>query len=229
MTPSSWLCPLPGGSVSEEYALSCDRGRPVRLMIVPALFDEGNRMRRFTVEAMRMLDAGDGADGGIDSFLPDLPGCNESLQPLDRQDPTDWLDAMTAAARHFAATHVLGIRGGCLFTPAGLPALHYAPAKAASILRQMVRARILSSREAGREERREDLAAMATEHGITLAGYALGPDFYRHFEPMSPNPDATVIAQEQLGGSGLWLRAEPDENAAQSQTLAASVARALTA
>ncbi|AXB76954.1 hypothetical protein [Novosphingobium sp. P6W] len=222
MTPSSWPCPLPGGGTCEEFALQFDAGRTVRLLVVPALFDEGNRMRRFTVEVMRRLDT-----AGIDSFLPDFPGCNESLQALEAQDPTDWLDAMTAAARHFNAGHVLGIRGGCLFTPQRLPAFHYAPVKAASILRQMVRARILASREAGREENREQLAQTALADGITLAGYELGADFYRHFEPMAADDDAVIVAQEHLGGSGLWLRAEPDENAAQADALAAILASAL--
>jgi hypothetical protein len=46
---------------------------PTRLLIVPALFDEGNRMRRLTVEVMRRLAA-----SGIASVLPDLPGLQES-------------------------------------------------------------------------------------------------------------------------------------------------------
>ncbi|WP_404480852.1 hypothetical protein [Novosphingobium sp. BL-52-GroH] len=224
MTPSSWPCPLPGGGTCEEYALQFDAGRRSRLLVVPALFDEGNRMRRFTVEVMRRLDA-----IGIDSFLPDLPGCNESLQPLEAQDPTDWLDAMTAAARHFGASHALGIRGGCLFTPQRLPAFHYAPVKAAATLRQMVRARILSAREAGREEHRDALAQEALARGITLAGYRLGADFYRHFEPMTPDASATAIAQEHVGGAGLWLRAEPDENAEQAGALAAILADEIAA
>ncbi|KQM19341.1 hypothetical protein [Novosphingobium sp. Leaf2] len=224
MTPSSWPCPLPGGGIREEYALVFDRQRGPRVLIVPALFDEGNRMRRFTVEVMRRLDR-----AGCDSFLPDFPGCNESLQPLEHQDPADWTDAMAAAARHFAASHALGIRGGCLFTPERLTAMHYAPVKAASILRQMVRARVLASRESGHEERREDITTRAIERGITLAGYALGADFYRHFETMTPRDDAQIIAQEQVGGSGLWLRAEPDENAGQADALAAIVAAAITA
>lgn len=225
MIPASWPCPLPGGGSSEEYALTFGltfggansaARRPVRLLVVPALFDEGNRMRRLTVEVMRRLDA-----AGIASVLPDLPGCNESLQPLERQDTVDWLDAMTAAAHHFGATHALGIRGGSLFTPKGLPTWHYAPAKAASILRQMMRARIISAREAGREELRETLAETALIRGIELAGYPIGADFFRHFETMTPASSAIVVEQETLGGSGLWLRAEPDENRQQADALAA--------
>ena len=224
MTPAGWPCPLPGGAASPEYALSCDARREHRLLIVPALFDEGNRLRRFTVEVMRRLDA-----AGIDCFLPDLPGCNESLLPLEDQAVTAWQDAASAVARHFAATHVLAIRGGCLFTPAGLPTWHYAPVKASTILRQMLRARVLSAREAGREENREELDQRAREDGIELAGYRLGARFYRDFEPMIPEAGVTPITQEAVGGAGLWLRAEPDEDAAQADTLAALLARAIRA
>lgn len=219
MKPVNWPCPLQGGGVGQEYAVACDSGRRFRLIIIPALFDEGNRMRRFSIEVMRRLDM-----AGIDCFLPDFPGCNESVQPLDRQDPAIWSKAAAAATNHFAASHVLGIRGGCMFTPPGLPTWHYAPVKAAAIVRQMLRARVLSSREAGRDETREELAQAAHASGITLAGYKLGPAFFRAFEAMAPTPAALPIHQDTVGGSGLWLRAEPDEDAAQADTLVALLA-----
>ena len=190
---------------------------------MPALFDEANRLRRLCVEVMRRLDG-----AGIDTFLPDLPGTNESLQPLEIQEPQDWSDAMTGAARLFGATHALGIRGGCLFVPADLPALHYAPVKAGSILRQMLRARTLAAREAGREETREGLMTLALAEGIELAGHRLAAEFIRQFEPLEPRSEGRIqIAQETVGGSGLWLRAEPGESAAQADALAAAVAMAL--
>lgn len=179
-------------------------------------------MRRFTVEVMRRLDA-----AGIDSVLPDLPGCNESLQPLDRQEVSDWQGAIDVAARHFGATHALGIRGGCLLAPGGLPTWHYAPIKAASILRQMLRARILASREAGQQERRETLVEAARTNGIELVGYPLGAAFYCAFDALVPTIEGKVIEQERIGGAGLWLRAEPDENAEQADTLAAILATEL--
>ncbi|MET0193478.1 MAG: hypothetical protein ABW200_08920 [Hyphomicrobiaceae bacterium] len=222
MTPLTWPCPLPGGGMAEEYALTFDQARARRLLVVPALFDEASRLRRLTVEMMRRLDG-----AGIDTFLPDLPGTNESLQPLEIQEPQDWCDAMIAAARLFGATHVLGMRGGCLFTPPHLPALHYTPVKAGSVLRQMLRARILSAREAGREETREGLMTLALAQGIELAGYRLGAEFVRQFEPLTPSAEATAIAQDTIGGSGLWLRAEPGESVSQADALAAAVAIAL--
>ena len=216
MTPHLWPCPLPHGGTGEEYALACDSGRALRLLIIPALFEEANRLRRFCAEVMRRLDR-----GGIDSFVPDFPGTNESLRPLGDQDAETWRASMTAAAGHFRATHVLALRGGCLFTPAGLPAWHYAPVKGANILRAMIRARILASREAGLDEKREALTETAQDHGIVLAGHALGPALFRDLEAFAPDPAVPIITQEQLGGSGLWLRAEPDEDGAQADALAA--------
>jgi hypothetical protein len=209
LKPASWPCPLPGGGTVPELA------------IVPALFDEANRMRRFTVEVMRRLD-----NAGVDCFLPDLPGCNESLQGLEAQTPAVWREAVAAAAGHFRASHVLGMRGGALLMPTDLPGWRYAPVNGASALRQMLRGRIVSSREAGLAETQEMLLAEGLESGLELAGYRLGPEFIREFQSLTPPVAMNVseIEQDMLGGSGLWLRAEPGEDRAQADALAAIVA-----
>ncbi|MBV1917456.1 MAG: hypothetical protein KUG65_05265, partial [Sphingomonadaceae bacterium] len=163
MTPLTWPCLLAGGGIADEYALVFDQGRAARLLIIPALFDEANRMRRFTVEVMRRLDG-----AGIDCILPDLPGTNESLQSLKIQSGDDWRDAMQSAADHFGATHVLGIRGGCLYAPRAIPSWHYAPVKGASLLRAMIRARIIAAREAGQDENREKLLETGIKEGMEL-------------------------------------------------------------
>lgn len=217
-----WPCPAPNGGETSEYALTFDRNRAARLLIVPALFDEANRMRRLTVETMRRLDA-----AGIDTMLPDLPGTNESLAPLDTQTVPGWLNAMAAAATQFGATASLGVRGGCLFTPSAPNVLHYAPVKAASLLRQMIRTRIVSAREAGREETSEGLREAGMREGLDLAGHRLGPAFLREFDALVPAPDANLIAQDRISGSGLWLRAEPGENATQADALATAIAEEL--
>ena len=139
---AAWPCP----GVGDEYALAYDRGRARRVLVLPALFDESNKLRHFTADVVRRLDA-----ARIDAFLPDLPGCNESLAPLEGQTLTAWRDAAAAAASHFGATHLLSIRGGALCEPVDLPALRYAPVTGASLLRGLVRARILASKEAGIE------------------------------------------------------------------------------
>ena len=219
-----WPCPLPGGGTRSELALVADQGGVRRLLIVPALFDEANRLRRFTVEVMRRL-----AGAGIDCFLPDLPGCNESTAPLTHQTPSDWQLAMAGAARHFAASHVLAIRGGALVAPVHLPGWRYAPATGTGQLRQMLRARIIASREAGVEETQEGLLTKGRESGLTLVGHPLGADFITEFHTCLADATSpqTTISQDMLGGSGLWLRAEPGENQAQADALAAIVAMGL--
>lgn len=221
MTPLGWPCPLAAGGQTEEYAVAFDHGREHRLLIVPALFDEANRIRRFTVEVMRRLDA-----SGIDCVLPDLPGTNESLAPLQAQSIGAWQAAMKAAAAHFRGTHILAIRGGAMLVPDSLPGWLYAPAKGSAIVRQMLRARTLASKEAGREEKREDLVSLALSEGIELAGYRIGPQLFADLEEADAGPGdgLSVIEQAMLGGPGLWLRAEPGESREQADALAAILA-----
>ena len=218
-----WPCPLPSGDTASEWAITDGPPpAPARLLIIPALFDEANKLRRFTREVMRRL-----AGAGITTILPDLPGCHESLQPLAAQTPSLWRTAMASAAAHFAATHVLAIRGGALLAPP-LPGWHYAPLAGASQLRQMLRARILSAREAGREETQDSLLAQGQQSGLTLAGYTLSPAFLREFGGLVPDPETvSTLPQTLLAAPGLWLRAEPGEDPAQADALAAILAIAL--
>lgn len=216
--------PLAEGKVSEELLLASDRKRSTRVLVCPAWFDEANKLRRFTVEAMRRLDA-----AGIDSFLPDLGGCNDSLLPLAEQNMEGWRKAMEAAARACAATHVLAIRAGALIAPQHLPGWHYAPQSGPKLLRSMIRARTIAGREAGREETAEALMAQGRSEGLTLGGWTISAAMIRALERAEPTlgPDQTEIAQRMLGGPGLWLRAEPDEDSHQSDALAAIIADAL--
>src|SRR6478752_1467341 len=106
----------------DEYALAFDKGRTRRLLVLPALFDEANKTRRLVVETLRRLDS-----AGIDGFLPDLPGCNESPAPLETQALAAWRAAAAAAAKHFGATHLLTIRASAILAPPTLPGWRYAP------------------------------------------------------------------------------------------------------
>ncbi len=222
MNLTSYPCPLPDGSRAAEYALAFDRGAAQRLLIIPALFDEGHRLRRLCVDVMRRL-----AGTGIDSVLPDLPGTNESLVDLQTLALTDWTAAISAAASNFDATHVLAMRGGGLLAPQALSGWCYAPLRGASQLRTLVRARVLSSREAGREENGEALLIEAQEHGIELAGYRLAAAMVQQLQGAQPNPDLAEVEQDLLGGSPLWLRAEPDADMGQADALAAYLTMAM--
>jgi hypothetical protein len=215
----------PSDAGGEELALAFDKGRGRRVLVLPAWFDESNKLRHFTVEIMRRLHG-----SGIDSFLPDLPGCNESLAPLEKQTLEEWRSAAASAARHFAATHVLTIRAGAMLAPESLPGWRYAPQAAVSQLRSLLRARVLASREAGIDEDREALLAEGRQNGLALAGYRLGAEMIAQLaESELGGGKQRDIAQGDVGGPGLWLRAEPDHDPRQADALAAIVAMELLA
>ncbi len=221
---ASWPCPGPSGP-SEEYAPAFDRGRARRLLIVPALFDEANRLRRMLTDTMRLLD-----DAGIDSFLPDLPGCNESLQALEAQSLHGWRVAMENASQHFAATEVLAVRGGALVCPSTLPGFILEPAKGPSIVRQLLRARTIAAREAGRHEESAALLELGRTEGLELAGYRFGASLIAGLQDALPQTEGQrIITQSELGGGGLWLRAEPAAAPEQSEALARLITAGLGA
>lgn len=216
---ATWPCPGPDGMV-EEAALAIDRDRVHRLLIVPPLFDEMNRLRRFCVTTMRDLDR-----HGIDTILPDLPGCNESGQRFEAQSLHGWRSAMAIAGRHFGASHVLALRGGALVFDNSLPGWVIEPVMGANLLRQMLRTRILASREAGIHEDSAELLETGRSEGLDLAGYRLGPALVAGLETARPLDEGQrEIRQSELGGSALWLRSEPGEDPAQSARLAAIIA-----
>ena len=229
MILANWPCPQADAPCREEMALAFAPATPAfigrtppRLLILPALFDEANRLRRFTVEVMRRL-----ATRGIASVLPDLPGCGESLAPLEAQSLARWREAAAAAATHFAASHVLTIRASASLAPPGLPGWHYAPSAPASQLRSLLRARILARREAGVEETSAGLLAQGLTQGLELAGHRLGPHMLAGLSAETAPGTLPVIVQSQLAAPGLWLRAEPGEDPAQAETLVSIVAASL--
>jgi hypothetical protein len=121
---------------------------------------------------------------------------------------------------------VLAIRAGALVAPAGLPGWHYAAQSGPKLLRGMIRARTIAAREAGLAETSEGLLAEGRERGLVLGGWHIGAAMLRALENAepAPGPAQAEIAQSGLGGPGLWLRAEPDEDAGQAERLAAMIA-----
>ncbi|WP_299192836.1 hypothetical protein [uncultured Erythrobacter sp.] len=216
---STWQAPLDDEKYSEELLVSFDQGRARRVLILPALFDEANKMRRFTLQVMRALDA-----LGIDSFLPDLPGQNESLQPLENQTLKSWRIAARAAAEALDANEYLSIRAGALIAPEGLDGQQYAPQTGPKQLRAMLRARTIAAREAGHEELTETLSELGRAEGLVLAGWPIGAAMFAELEAANDGTTQRVIEQKALGGRGLWLRAEPDEDAEQAHRLATLIA-----
>lgn len=217
---STWKAPLPDGGSCEELLIRFDEARRQRVLVLPGWFDEANKLRRFTLEVMRRLDR-----AGVDSFLPDFPGCNESLMPLYMQSLASWRAATEQAVAQLGITHVLAIRAGALLAPAELPGWRYAPQSGAKVLRGMLRARILAAREAGRAETIDGLLAEGRKNGLMLGGWMVGSQMLSELENANPPPAAnqTDITSSALGGPGLWLRAEPSEDAGQADRLAAII------
>jgi len=202
-------------------ALAFDAGRDRRVLLCPALFEEAHKLRRLSVEVMRRLDG-----AGIDSVLPDLPGTGESEQDLALIELEDWRMALEAAARHFGATHVLALRGGGVIVPERLPGWLYAPVGGSSLLKTMLRARVIASRENGAEERADELFEQGLQLGLELAGHSLSGEMLRQLDDAQPvsRGNLALLDQDTVGGSGLWLRAEPSEDAAQADAIAAVIA-----
>ena len=220
-----WPCAAPGGSGEELALVAGPSDAAARVLIVPALFEEANRTRRMLAETMRAL-----AEAGIASVLPDLPGCNESLAPLERQDLGAWRDAMATAAGHFGAGHVLNLRGGALVAPDKLPGWRFEPIGGAQVLRPMLRARTVAAREEGRGETMDGLLEQARDAGVELAGYRLGAALVRDLEAagIPDAPHQAVLTLADLGGAALWLRSEPGEDAGLSAALAGRIVADLT-
>lgn len=216
------LEPGASSSLPDELLVTFDEARAHRVLIFPALFDEANKLRRFTLSFMRALD-----EAGIDSALPDLPGCNESLAPLAAQTISDWQRCAEQAAQRFQATHCLAIRGGALLAPSDRPGWRYGLLDGPKLLSGLLRAQTIAAREAGLNETRETLIERGRERGLTLGGWTLGASLLKELETatLTPSPQIEEIEQAQLDGGGLWLRAEPGEDPQQAATLAHIIAK----
>lgn len=219
-----WPCPLAQGGTSNELLLSLKQDRDACVLMLPPLFDEHNKFRRQIVEIMRRLD-----EAGIDTVLPDLPGCNESVHALVGQSVIGWRGMMRAAAKHTGASHVLTFRSGVMLAPDGIPGWKYAPLTGAKQLRGMIWAAVIAARENGKEVSSDELMAEGREKGLNLAGWDIGARLFGELADADtdPAPALLEIAQTDVGGRGLWLRAEPDEDAEQANALARLIAEEL--
>ena len=110
-----------------------------------------------------------------------------------------------------------------------MPGWQYAPQTGGKILRALLRARTIASRESGREETIDALQQLGRSDGVELAGWEFGPELFHQLETaeIRKSPQQAVIEQTHLDGAGLWLRAEPDEDPEQADALAAIIAVAL--
>ncbi|QFT78036.1 hypothetical protein [Erythrobacter sp. THAF29] len=216
----TWPCTLPDGKVSEELVVWYGASNADNILIIPPLFDEHNKMRRQLIEVMRRL-----AEGGVDSQLPDLSGWNESLAPLEEQTLAFWREAVIEAAQTLRTSRFLAVRSGALLAPSLMRGWLYAPQTGPKLLRGMIRARIFSNKEAGRTETSEALHERGRAEGLMLSGWPIGPEMFRELETadIADSENHSVIEQSQIGGAGLWLRAEPSEDPRQADALATTI------
>lgn len=207
----------------DEHVLCFGAGSSRRILIIPPLFDEMNRCRRMLVQAMRAL-----AERGAGSMLLDLPGGNESRAALEAQSLSTWRESVAAAATQVGATHIASLRGGALIDNGAINVPHWrlAPAKGSSLLKTMIRTRIAGDKEAGKTTSEAALMDAAKATPIELAGNLLGPEMLAELASTEP-ADIAILTERALGqdiaGSPLWLRAEPQDDPAMSAAIAADL------
>jgi hypothetical protein len=179
-----------------EMLLRHGAGSPITLLILPALFEEANRMRRFTISVMRNL-----ADVGVGTVLPDLPGTGESLTDLAEVTMQDWHEAVSDMVDTVFGS--LAIRGGALFDGAFKKRWRLAPESGERLLRDMTRATAFS----------EGVSSTELDHRVRtaptrLAGNLIGPSLYKALSDAVPVDGAHTTA---VDGPKLWRAAEPSD------------------
>lgn len=215
----------------KEFCLHVTAQSPRRVMLVPPLFDEMNRMRKMVVDVMRSLH-----ELEISSFLPDLPGTNESVIALEQVTLSDWQKAVQACAEQHQISYIASFRGGAL-TVADLPSANhwiFSPVKGATLMRTMLRTKIAADRESGLTTSLAELAARAENGPLELAGNIIGSELFAQLNAaeMTDMPSRRIVRLEsdskpsdgQVAGSALWLRAEPDDDLTMSTAIAQDIA-----
>jgi hypothetical protein len=203
--------------VSDEFLLRHGDGANTTLLILPALFEEANRMRRFTASLMRAL-----AEVGLGSVLPDLPGTGESLLETAEIAFDDWTRAAATLADDIREREgrclTVAIRGGALLDDAANAGWRLAPETGERLLRDMVRATALTGAVAA-----GDLDAQALREPTALAGNTLSPALYAGLKAaVLPEgayrtvrmADDAQPADATISGSRLWRAAEPSDDPA---------------
>lgn len=215
-------------SASEHILRITPAGTPrATILFVPPLFEEANRTRRTLVLAMRALAA-----DGFATLLPDLPGQNESLVPLEQVDLAGWQSALSDTAATIDGPLIIAsLRGGTLIDHRAKAAAwwHLAPVGGASLLRTLMRARVAADREAGVTSSLDSLQTEAATAPLLLAGNRLSPAMIAQLgtaetQPVAPLRTVTLgSGADAIVGTLLWLRAEPGEDSAMAAAIAADI------
>lgn len=198
---------------------------PVVALVLP-LFEEANRTRALGVAMLRAL-----ADQGIAGVLPDLPGTGESSTRLEDIGISNWPEALSAAIGVDA--HAAAMRGGCLVA-GNVPAKshwYFAPHNGEAVVRELVRAKQVAAREAG--ENFDPAEIDRDGPPLEFSGNRLPRPLLRALAASEPDmaPPCRVVRLEgdtatadlHVAGSPLWRRAEPDNDLALAEALAADL------
>lgn len=203
-------------------------GPPVgpTVLIAPALFEEANRTRAFTVTLQRAL-----ADLSLASMLPDLPGTNESVVDTEQATLANWQAAFAAAAQSAARhghVHVAAIRGGALVDRLAKTRSrwYFAPVAGEALVRDLMRARKVAQINHNAPEAEGDV--------YELAGNRLSATMIAELRAAAPSTAAPVRtlrlrddampSHRSVDGAPLWRRAEPENDLALAGLLAADLA-----
>lgn len=177
---------------------------PVAVIALP-LFEEANRTRAFVVAICRAL-----ATRGVGAVLPDLPGQGESPMATGRATVTGWRAAFAAVP----GSHAVAIRSGALVMN-HRPCWLLAPQSGAELVRDLTR--IKGEPLAGeRVEVAGNLLSRGLIEELAVAEYPTGRTVRLASDPRS--------SDHKLDGPALWRRAEPDNDIAFAETLAADIA-----
>jgi pimeloyl-ACP methyl ester carboxylesterase len=191
----------------EESILRIGAADAPAVILIPALFEELNRTRALMAGMMRHLAA-----RGFACWLPDLPGTNESVRPLEKCDWPAWQDAARNAAAYVARASgrppaIAAMRGGCLLDDVnGLCHWRFAPAEGVSLARDMERSSLIAA-----QDQTGDL--------LDLAGYPVSRPLLEAVRSAvaSPVSPLRVVrlesdraeADAKLDGPAIWRRSEP--------------------
>jgi len=208
----------------DEMVFTCGQENAKQhILFIPPLFAEMNKMRSTLVAVMRHL-----SNNGIASYLPDLPGCNESLVPFNLQNLSLWRDAMQNCVQQYNITHIFALRGGCLIDNIMIDKPHYRlnKVKGANIIKTLLRSKVIAQKEAGIETNIATLSDDAQKSGIELAGYHLSASLFDDMQNAVPLPIDEVTEYkvgDDIEGSNLWIRSEPEYDVKMTASIANSL------
>ena len=197
----------------EELILRFGEIYTCQVVLIEALFEERNFLRRIAMQVGRALQSYD-----IGCSIPDMPGTGESL--IDVADVTlpGWQSAVADAARFVeqksgTLPFMAALRGGALIdhTASAKAWWRFAPASGAELLRPM------------RQARRICGAADQQDH----AGYRLNEAMVAALDAAMPQSPTGPLRQTPVRPDGIapWRLAEPGDDQALANALADDLAQ----